>query len=210
MTQKHKDPRNADFLKLQASIELLYSKERVEKVKRREENLTDMQHYTSKFEEVKKTLNDKGIIMGSPVYELHRGYEGNVYVHPKTLETHWPVLFLYEEHHQSDWIRDFAESQTFLDHLSYMFPEGEHATWDVEKKYVFSQLEVYVRIGESTPLEPKLAERKVPSKWLRVRQETTLLKVLTHKDYVVPQFPVFYVAVKNSTFLHSLLNREGN
>ena len=35
---------------------------------------------------------------------------------------HWPVIFLYEDVLQSDYIRDMKETDTFISHLREMFP----------------------------------------------------------------------------------------
>ncbi|MEQ2204424.1 hypothetical protein XENOCAPTIV_013058, partial [Xenoophorus captivus] len=47
---------------------------------------------------------------------------------------HWPVLFLYPEHQQTDFISAFCENNSFGDHLSVMFGE-ELPPWDTDRKY---------------------------------------------------------------------------
>uniref|UniRef100_A0A3P9J1B7 Tetratricopeptide repeat domain 4 n=1 Tax=Oryzias latipes TaxID=8090 RepID=A0A3P9J1B7_ORYLA len=47
---------------------------------------------------------------------------------------HWPVLFLYPEHQQSDFISAFCENDCFRDHLNVMFGE-ELPPWDTDRKY---------------------------------------------------------------------------
>uniref|UniRef100_A0A8D3BY99 Tetratricopeptide repeat domain 4 n=1 Tax=Scophthalmus maximus TaxID=52904 RepID=A0A8D3BY99_SCOMX len=54
---------------------------------------------------------------------------------------HWPVLFLYPEHQQSDFVSAFCESSCFIDHLSVMFGE-ELPPWDVDRKYHPQNLQV--------------------------------------------------------------------
>ena len=41
---------------------------------------------------------------------------------PTPGELSFSVLFIYEEHKQTDFIQRFAESETFIDHLALMFP----------------------------------------------------------------------------------------
>ncbi|KFQ25825.1 Tetratricopeptide repeat protein 4, partial [Mesitornis unicolor] len=53
---------------------------------------------------------------------------------------HWPVLFLYPEHEQTDFIAAFHENSRFIDHLMVMF--AELPPWDLERKYLPSNLEV--------------------------------------------------------------------
>ncbi|XP_071007638.1 tetratricopeptide repeat protein 4-like [Oncorhynchus clarkii lewisi] len=36
---------------------------------------------------------------------------------------HWPVLFLYPEYQQTDFISAFSESSSFLDHLTHVWRE---------------------------------------------------------------------------------------
>ncbi|XP_073936131.1 tetratricopeptide repeat protein 4 isoform X2 [Castor canadensis] len=52
----------------------------------------------------------------------------------------WPVLFLYPEYAQSDFISAFHEDSRFIDHLMVMF--SETPSWDLEQKYYPDNLEV--------------------------------------------------------------------
>lgn len=56
---------------------------------------------------------------------------------------HWPVLFLYPEHQQSDFISAFCENSSFIDHLAVMFGE-ELPPWDTDRKYNPQNLQVGV------------------------------------------------------------------
>nr|XP_020030959.1 tetratricopeptide repeat protein 4 isoform X2 [Castor canadensis] len=51
----------------------------------------------------------------------------------------WPVLFLYPEYAQSDFISAFHEDSRFIDHLMVMF--SETPSWDLEQKYYPDNLE---------------------------------------------------------------------
>lgn len=127
-----------------------------------------------------------------------------VYIDEETKELHWPVMFIYEEHMQRDFIADMCESDTFQQHLEVMFPKGQYQPWDVDKKYEHDKLEIYFICYHVYPLvlgkgknPPSDSSRK---RKVKVRQTTELRKVLTHRDYVVPGFPVFYVVVADSPF----------
>ncbi|PVD22998.1 hypothetical protein C0Q70_16259 [Pomacea canaliculata] len=49
---------------------------------------------------------------------------------------HWPVLLLYPEYAQTDFIQNFCENSTFEDHLVQMFgPDTEPPPWDIEHKH---------------------------------------------------------------------------
>uniref|UniRef100_A0A3Q3N7D1 Cns1/TTC4 wheel domain-containing protein n=1 Tax=Labrus bergylta TaxID=56723 RepID=A0A3Q3N7D1_9LABR len=54
---------------------------------------------------------------------------------------HWPVLFLYPEHQQSDFISAFCENSCFMDHIAVMFGE-ELPPWDADRKYHPQNLQV--------------------------------------------------------------------
>ncbi|XP_037626511.1 tetratricopeptide repeat protein 4 isoform X2 [Sebastes umbrosus] len=55
---------------------------------------------------------------------------------------HWPVLFLYPEHQQTDFISAFCENNCFTDHLAVMFGE-ELPPWDADRKYHSQNLQLY-------------------------------------------------------------------
>lgn len=61
-------------------------------------------------------------------------------------EVHWPVLLLYPEPAQSDFIQDMCEGEALLPHLAEMFGvDGEGAPdWDRERKYRPAALSVYL------------------------------------------------------------------
>ena len=66
----------------------------------------------------------------------------------------WPVLFLYPEHGETDFIEEFMEDDAFADHLNAMFgPESPPAPWDLDSKYRF----VYKSNGRGA--EKKILER---------------------------------------------------
>ncbi|KAI4792251.1 hypothetical protein KUCAC02_033508 [Chaenocephalus aceratus] len=54
---------------------------------------------------------------------------------------HWPVLFLYPEHQQTDFISAFCENDCFVNHLALMFGE-ELPPWDADRKYHPQNLQV--------------------------------------------------------------------
>jgi hypothetical protein len=60
----------------------------------------------------------------------------------------WPVLFLYPEHHTTDFAEAVGEGDMLAIQLAEMFPEeGPFAPWDRERQYRCSQLEVYFQVG---------------------------------------------------------------
>ncbi|CAK6441111.1 unnamed protein product [Pipistrellus nathusii] len=103
----------------------------------------------------------------------------------------WPVLFLYPEYAQSDFISAFHEDSRFIDHLIVMF--GETPSWDLEQKYCPDNLEVYFEDEDRAEL-------------YRVPPKSTLLQVLQHPRYFVKTLtPAFLVCVESSPFCRNYL-----
>ncbi|XP_061489083.1 tetratricopeptide repeat protein 4 isoform X2 [Rhineura floridana] len=98
----------------------------------------------------------------------------------------WPVLFLYPEHGQTDFISAFHEESRFIDYLMVMFEELP--PWDIEKKYIPSELELYYEDEERGEI-------------YQIGTETTLLQALQHQRYFIKAgTPTFLVLVKLSPF----------
>ncbi|XP_006977763.1 tetratricopeptide repeat protein 4 isoform X1 [Peromyscus maniculatus bairdii] len=103
----------------------------------------------------------------------------------------WPVLFLYPEYTQSDFVAAFHEDSRFVDHLKVMFSEAP--SWDSEQKYYLDNLEIYFEDEDG-------AELYQVSPW------STLLQVLQHPRYLVKALtPTFVVCVGSSPFSENYL-----
>uniref|UniRef100_A0A8I5ZKD6 Tetratricopeptide repeat domain 4 n=1 Tax=Rattus norvegicus TaxID=10116 RepID=A0A8I5ZKD6_RAT len=103
----------------------------------------------------------------------------------------WPVLFLYPEYAQSDFISAFHEDTRFIDHLMAMFSEAP--SWDSEHKYHPDDLEVYFEDEDRAEL-------------YQVSPESTLLQVLQHPRCSVKALtPAFLVCVGSSPFCKNFL-----
>ncbi|NXQ50171.1 TTC4 protein, partial [Catharus fuscescens] len=109
--------------------------------------------------------------------KVHLDADGNL---------NWPVLFLYPEHEQTDFTVAFHENSRFIDHLMVMF--AELPPWDLEKKYLPNNLELYFEDGEREEM-------------YEVNPEHTLLQMLQHKRYFVKAgTPTVLVFAKRSPF----------
>ncbi|RMC08718.1 hypothetical protein DUI87_14967 [Hirundo rustica rustica] len=82
----------------------------------------------------------------------------------------WPVLFLYPEHEQTDFTVAFHENSRFIDHLMVMF--AELPPWDLEKKYLPNNLELYFEDEEREEM-------------YEVNPDHTLLQMLQHESLSV-------------------------
>ncbi|NXQ63154.1 TTC4 protein, partial [Anthoscopus minutus] len=109
--------------------------------------------------------------------KVHLDADGNL---------NWPVLFLYPEHEQTDFTVAFHEHSRFIDHLMVMF--DELPPWDLEKKYLPNNLELYFEDEEREEM-------------YEVNPEHTLLQVLQHERYFVKAgTPTVLVFAKRSPF----------
>lgn len=125
---------------------------------------------------------------------------GEVFVDESGL-LHWPATFLYPEHQQTDFIKDFCEGHEFGDHLDLMFGPRESIPWDMDKKYRAGQLSIYFET------QPKGGEYK-KTKLVRVDPQLTLLEVMCDKRYtIVDLTPAFFVLAQGSPFEKQFLDR---
>ncbi|NXN32036.1 TTC4 protein, partial [Nycticryphes semicollaris] len=109
--------------------------------------------------------------------KVHLDADGNL---------HWPVLFLYPEHEQTDFIAAFHENSRFIDHLMVMF--AELPPWDLEQKYLPSNIELYFEDEERAEM-------------YELNPEHTLLQALQHQRYFVKAgTPTVLAFVKHSAF----------
>lgn len=103
----------------------------------------------------------------------------------------WPVLFLYPEYGETDFIASFSENASLEEHISVMF--AEPPPWDSEHKYKGSDIQVYF-------------EDTSNQKLIRLKKTSTLGDILKHEKYVVyGGSPGFILIVKNSKFAEQFL-----
>lgn len=106
---------------------------------------------------------------------------------------HWPVLFLYPEHSQTDFISAFSENASFIDHLAMMFGE-ELPPWDIDRKYQPQNLQLFFEDPEKGNL-------------YQVDLQESLLRVLQHQRCSVKAgTPSFIVLVSESPFSRQFLS----
>ncbi len=106
----------------------------------------------------------------------------------------WPVLFMYPEFGETDFIEAFAEDETFEAHLDVMFGE-EKAPWDVNGAYKVDALRLFYED------KGKLRLCKVDPK----RQLGDVIKEKTFK--VSGGTPAFIVLVQDSDFYKEFVKK---
>jgi len=109
----------------------------------------------------------------------------------------WPVMFLYPEYGETDFVEAFSEVSSFADHLDVMFGT-ESPAWDADKKYQPGHLQV-------------LFEDKNSRRLYGVDVGTSLLAALQHKQYTVHDgIPCFLIVVQDSPFAAHFIARYSN
>ena len=108
----------------------------------------------------------------------------------------WPVLFLYPEYQESDFITSFDENTCFIDHLRIMFQD--FPLWDVKNEYTVSNLQVY--------FETRGTEKE-KSRLLKVSRNMSLKTVLSHSSYtVIDGIPTFFILSSVSQFTEKFID----
>jgi len=123
---------------------------------------------------------------------------------PSTSLLVWPVLFLYPEFGETDFIQEFVENQRFQDHIDVMFGDPDNRPgWDAgpDIKYTPPQINMYFE-DITNPGQPKMA--KVNKSW-------TLTQALKDIRYrVVGGTPCFVLVVAGSKFEKEYLKKYYN
>eukprot|EP00050_Salpingoeca_kvevrii_P020250 m.96353 g.96353 ORF g.96353 m.96353 type:complete len:394 (+) comp8788_c0_seq1:97-1278(+) len=153
-----------------------------------------------KQEKAEKKLSDaiklRNITLDGPIEETPTG--AIVHFDENDLLV-WPVIFLYPEFQQTDFIADFHEGTSFMDHFNVMFPEeGPYAEWDTEHAYRASKLAIYYEIETGA----------LHNFQVKVDPSTMLLDVLRQDKFVVKSgTPNFHIVVAGSPFEKRYLER---
>jgi hypothetical protein len=58
-------------------------------------------------------LQSRGIKMGRALFDVQGQYEGQVYI-GESGEIHWPVMFIYEEYNQTEFVKVISSSSLFF------------------------------------------------------------------------------------------------
>jgi len=99
----------------------------------------------------------------------------------------WPVMVLYPEYGETDFVEAFSELSSFSEHFEVMFG-GEKPAWDVEAKYQPDDLQVFFESKETQTLH-------------EIDASSTLLSALQHERYIVCDgMPCFFIVVRDSPF----------
>ena len=157
----------------------------------------------------------KGVKLGPSVLECQTGeYGGAAPFVTDEGELCWPLLFVYEEYRQRDFIEAFGEHSCLGEQLAQMFPPlVPPPGWDPSAAYTAESLSVYFaeewagtvnREGEWSRGWNDGATA-LARKYVEVDLLTPLKDLLLDPRLTVPQWPIFHVFARGSPFLSQFL-----
>lgn len=151
-----------------------------------------------------RAIRSHGIRLGKRVHALPEVVDQHVTLDKKK-KLHFPVLLLYEEFMVTDFVQDFPEDDTLATQLRPIF--NDQAPWDEEGVYRMDTIEVYFEADMTKCLDKKeTPENKSNKKYIKCNLNDTLLEILQHPNYIVPQFPVFkIISRENDDFKDAFL-----
>lgn len=210
------EPENTSFLPLQKEAkELLARQERIAAATAKEQR--------TKFEKLitlREACKERKILIGPPLYSSMRRTHANPYVDEEG-SIHWPVLLLYPQYNQSDYLEDVQEGATIYDILSYIFqPNSPPPLWDTKREYVLDNIEVFFRTYPCKPIDYDLAwsstvegvepeNSPLSSRYVRIPMVCPLIVPLTQRENVIADIPVLYIVAKSSNVYQEMKKSSG-
>lgn len=142
-----------------------------------------------------KHLEGSSSIKLSDLEPCHPAAQGSCVHLGENEELVWPVMFIYPEYQETDFIQEFSENDCIADHLIAMFgPDAPPAPWDSDHKYVAKNLRIFFEDKDN--------------KLCKVDTNCSLLQVLQHPRYHVNGgTPGLIVVVEGSKFMSEFINK---
>jgi len=222
------DPVNKD-IKKELAVALARKKDKDDAAKKIEAaNAKKLMEESSKGRKVRDAIKERGIVMGQVVFANPTKAEPTI---DKEGHIHWPVLAVYPEFAQSDFMADVHEAAILDDCLALLFDPANPPEWDPAGRYVQGNLSVYYASEQSKPLEAQGKKkidsdedfinsllsgsdrkgveddyaRAAKSEWKKVDVTKPLVEILQEEGHVVGGFPVFQIVEKDSVYERHLL-----
>ena len=134
-------------------------------------------------EQIMNAVKQRGIKFRGSIFEsIHPAADGH-HVHlNENGNLIWPVIFLYPEYGQTDFIESFNENDTFKQHLIAMFG-NEPPGWDVNHKYKVGNISVGY-------------QSQFTGEMVKIDSNRTLKEILTLQQLIVESgIPTFILAI---------------
>jgi len=141
---------------------------------------------------VKTVLEKRAVQVGPILFDVAMYFQGRQ-PQPQLAEdaadaVQWPLLMLYDETCQSDYVEIFDERCTLNDQFENMFPKDRRVDWDEEGKYVWDRLVAY--------LEHYAPHGGQGTRMLRLKNDEPLMAAL--ENVHVPKVLTLHVLVQGS------------
>lgn len=168
-------------------------KHQMREKKRMEEMALINKLEAEKMQQLYKEIQKYGIKIGSKLHFLPQDIGANLYIDDYNI-LHFPVIILYDEFMQCDFIQDFGMNTTFREQLEQVL--SQPAPWDPTHRNKIDNIDVFFETNITKPLDEneKIVEG---DKYVKVELDSLLLPVLQDERHVIPQYPIFIVVAKD-------------
>lgn len=197
-------PKDAGLLQLQTKLKKTLAREDAARAKARETDEAAARAVAAVSEGVRCAIEAKGSRLGPMLFEMPIYRRPGVDIRPRLTEddataVQWPLILVYSEYGQTDFVEFFDERCSLVEQLELMFPAGRHAEWDEEGKYVWDRLACYLEVHTDTKEEG--ASRFLPV------EATSPLEETLRQASVLPICLVVHVFVSDHAS-HAAFRRE--
>ncbi|RWS16435.1 tetratricopeptide repeat containing cytosolic Fe-S cluster assembly factor-like protein [Dinothrombium tinctorium] len=102
-------------------------------------------------DKIEAAVKSRGIAFKGSLFDSnHPAATGKHVIISESGDLIWPVLFVYPEYGQTDFIESFNENDTFISHLEVMFGDEDNApNWDKYKKYKPNSIKIAYATNDS-------------------------------------------------------------
>jgi tetratricopeptide (TPR) repeat protein len=193
--------------------------ERQERIRRKTEEETAVRN--ASLDRVRAAVKERGLRIGPPLFSGMKRTLTDPYVDESDC-LHWPVLVLYPQYGQSDYVEDVPEVASLGEVLAMVLQdEGPSQPWDERREYFASNCDLFFKTNACKPLasierawtpasvEDKFEDTFKANRWVRVPPAAPLLLALIHESYVIADIPVFYCVARSSSFYAEMKRAAG-
>ena len=196
------DSKNKDLAKIsgEASVKLYQKKKLLDEKHKQKDMLKE-----TKF----LNLSKKGIVLGKKnTFPLPDRYSKVIKFDEKTNVMTTPVVFMYPEFSQFDYVEEATEDKMIDEIFGEIFEAG--LPWDDRGYYKFPEdLECYVKLNCVDPLVPILDKNWDGQKGLlQISFQDTILEAITNSGYITPQIPEIQIVSKVSPYYNERFIKE--
>lgn len=141
-------PDDQQLKRFQSKLKKQLAKEEEEHRQRRKAEAEAQQENSMATSSVKAVLEKRNVQVGPILFDVAMYFQGRQ-PQPQLSDdsadaVQWPLLMLYDETCQSDFVEVFDERCTLNEQFENMFPKDRRVDWDEEGKYVWDRLVAYL------------------------------------------------------------------